>query len=107
MPRQYDGVTADINRMSGPAFRDWWQRFTKLTQSENRDNQAALALSGELAEAIITEWPVEAEINAENYLRLGVLDMVDVDHALEQEIAIIIKKKLERPSILADDIKPV
>jgi hypothetical protein len=97
--RDYEGIKADINRMAGPNFREWWGRFFEVSQNGQQDTGAVIELSGELVEAIVVEWPFEAEISQAGYAGLGVLDMDAVDFALEQEIALVLKKKSERLSI--------
>ena len=90
-----NGVIVDLNRVTRRYLREW---FKNLDGAENGE-----ALTGELVEKIVVSWPF-GDVSKEAYLQLGAYDGELVDEALETALAVYMKKKSERRSILAGDI---
>jgi hypothetical protein len=79
----YDGITVDLNRITRAEYRRLMDDIFKAEGDEDAES----ALTGELAEKIITHWPFQPEINRAGYLALGIMDAKRVDAAMLQAIA--------------------
>lgn len=83
----FDEITIDINRVTRREFNDFWRLVTQAGDGSEDE------LTGDFVERVVIHWPFEQDINRAGYMALGVLDMQQVDDALLQAIAIVVKKK--------------
>lgn len=83
-----DDVTVDINRVGRVEFNEFWKAVNAETD-EAKQNE----ITGELVAKVVTRWPFDVAISKESYVKLGVLDMQQVDNALLEAVALIFKKK--------------